>query len=415
MPVFYHSQNGDLSDMMAANAQVLRFARKAFRSPPTNSVVETARGLEIYDTLSSTLTRILSLLGEVINMNSMPGNQMSAGRKQEHRTSTFSSLLNMTKSLDRFMMTLPNLSDLTPLQYEDIKENIQNIQSYNQMVREMIPVERGLFSDYIAIFNRVFLRLQGYLMNMDVNVEAISQPSVPEAGPLPPPPGAGPFGGPPDDDDMDLDDDDAPPNIRVVPPARFMDIPNPRETAFHHPRGAVPQPRETESHPAMGDFHFIPPTPEPPISSRLRSREGRSKEDEPAEKKMKNQPAAGGHKKKTAAHQEEVIEEKEAKKRKTEKPVIKNYPAVPDLTRLNRGPAEHRDVIPPPVPEAAPTGRPRVRKTKAKTEDTEQGKRRRYQAPPSTTPHIPYPPGFLPMEQTALPRRRRTRLPMINI
>jgi hypothetical protein len=290
-----------------------------------------------------------------------------------------------------------------------------------------------LFSQYVSIFNRIFLRLQGYLMNTDMNLGAAAV-----AGPGAGPPGAGPPGGPfggPDDEDMDLndDDDDAPPNIRIVPAARSMEIPNPAQAVFQQPRVAVPQPRQQESHPAMGDFRFVPPEP---VSSRLRPREGPA-EDEPTKKKSKKEKpfvdgpftssetrrelnlehAAGGHKhkeKKPPAKAAKTVTKPEpaaAEKNSKKGTKTKNYPAVPDLSKLNRGPAEHRDVIPPAVPEAGAPGRPRVRKAKERADDTAGGKKRRYRNPPDTTPHIPYPPAPPPPPPPSAPSRRRRATP----
>jgi hypothetical protein len=206
-----------------------------------------------------------------------------------------------------------------------------------------------------------------------------------------------------------------------------MEIPDPTQAVFQQPRVTVPQPREQESHPAMGDFRFVPP-PEP-VSSRLRSSESPGEGDPTKKKSKKEEPSAGGHKKSVKQNpatpdlsrlnrepaaggkkKSSSAAESEPSSKKSKKET-KNYPAVPDLSRLNRGPAEHRDVIPPAVPEAGAPGRPRVRKAKERAEDTEGGKKRRYRNPPDATPHIPYPPAPTPPPPSAPTARRRRATP----
>jgi len=180
MPVFAHSQNAELNPLLAIKKQVVKTMKKAFQSEPQNNLVETAQAHEIYELLSSTLTKIQSLLGEIITLNANfvddNGNTRFEGSRTEHIVGVFSQLLNITKSLDRYLMKLPNLNMLTQPQYEDVASSISTISSYNEEIQSYdgsagkqlgwFRTDR-LFPEYLAVFQKIFVRLRGYIMSAE--------------------------------------------------------------------------------------------------------------------------------------------------------------------------------------------------------------------------------------------------------
>ena len=180
MPVFAHSQNAELNPLLAIKKQVLKTMKKAFQSEPQNNLVQTAQAHEIYELLSSTLTKIQSLLGEIITLNvnfvDNNGNTRFEGSRTEHIVGVFSQLLNITKSLDRYLMKLPSLNMLTQPQYEDVASSITTISSYNEEIQSYdgsagkqlgwFRTDR-LFPEYLAVFQKIFVRLRGYLISAE--------------------------------------------------------------------------------------------------------------------------------------------------------------------------------------------------------------------------------------------------------
>lgn len=191
--VFYHQNAPELNPMLPINKKIVRNMKKSFSNENQNSFAQTADGKETYDRMSSMLATILSLLGELSSMT--PQNLRESGN------GILRELYVDAKTLDRYMMTLPSLSSLTPLQYEDIKESILAIQSYNSQVATLLQGGAGIYQTYMETFNRIFLRLQGYLMNGQIDV--LLHPPAPQADDIMPMDIGNDFD--------DNDDDDIPP------------------------------------------------------------------------------------------------------------------------------------------------------------------------------------------------------------
>lgn len=194
---FAHSNSRELNPMLPIKKQVNALLKRAFISEPQNNLAETAQANEIYETLSTALTKIQSLLGEVITINSNFVNDAGVAQfpasRTEHTVSVFSNLLNLTKSLDRYLMKVPNLNMLPQAQYEDIKSDIINIKSYNEEIQaydNTAGKQLGwfrtdkLFPQYLTIFNKIFVRLQGYIMNTENGGFAYQDPQPEEELPF---------------------------------------------------------------------------------------------------------------------------------------------------------------------------------------------------------------------------------------
>lgn len=190
MPVFKHSNNAELNPMLNANKKVFKNMKRAFRSEPQNNLAQTAEAGEIYESLSSSLTKIQSLLGEIITINANSvddaGRQWGASSsRNEHTVSIFAQLFNLTKSLDRYLNHLPNLNMLSQLQYQDVASSITAIHSYNQEIQAydnspgkqlgMFRIGR-LFPEYLASFDNIFTRLRGYMFASETGGFSFNNP-----------------------------------------------------------------------------------------------------------------------------------------------------------------------------------------------------------------------------------------------